>query len=77
MVDEGRYRSFMVRVWTPGGEGALRVEIERIQSGTRTVLLGAVAERIVAAIDTDAGGGPVPGLPPAAAVDAPPKGRAS
>jgi hypothetical protein len=77
VVHDRRYRSFIVRVWNPGGGGALRVEIERIQSGTRTVLEGAVAERIVAAIDPDAGGEPMPGPPPDPVIGATERGRAS
>jgi hypothetical protein len=77
VVHDSRYRSFIVRVWVPGGEGAIRVEIERIQTGMRIVLKGAVAEHIVAVIDPDAGSGPVPGHAAAPVIDSAAKGRPS
>lgn len=76
-MHDGRYRSFLVRVWQPGGDGTIRVEVELIQTGKRTVLHGTVAEQVVEAIDPLAGSGQVPGPSPEAGTDAPPKGSRS
>jgi hypothetical protein len=49
----------MVRVWSVPGDQGARVEIERIQSGARTVLHGLDAESLVDSLDPAAGHAPV------------------
>ena len=51
--------------------GATRVEIERVQSGVRTVLHGAAAEQVAGVIDPVAGDAPLPGSSPATAIRSP------
>lgn len=53
-MDGESYRSFVVRVWYPAGDGTVprRIEIEEVQSGSRVAVSGPRAVEVISGIST-------------------------